>query len=265
MGAFPLGESLDHIGPFARSVEDAARMLGAIAGYDPNDPNSLNEPVPDFLASIENGVKGLRFGIDWDYTERGVDPQVVQTLRQAVSVLSELGAEVHEVELPADYKTLVRNWVVTCGVECALAHEGLFPEQRAKYGPDLTGLIELGRKVGGLQYGALERIRERFGNNLDRLFESIDGFICPAMPVSVPTLESMASTREILDESAEFINFTAPFNYSGHPTISLPTGLDDERRPTGFQIVGRKLEEGTLVQMGSALERAFDFTEHPLP
>jgi len=237
MGAFPLGESLDHIGPFARSVEDAARMLGAIAGYDPNDPNSLNEPVPDFLASIENGVKGLRFGIDWDYTERGVDPQVVQTLRQAVSVLSELG----------------------------LAHEGLFPEQRAKYGPDLTGLIELGRKVGGLQYGALERIRERFGNNLDRLFESIDGFICPAMPVSVPTLESMASTREILDESAEFINFTAPFNYSGHPTISLPTGLDDERRPTGFQIVGRKLEEGTLVQMGSALERAFDFTEHPLP
>ena len=265
MGAFPLGESLDHIGPLARSVEDAARVLGAIAGYDKTDPNSLNAPVPDYLASLNGGVKGLRFGIDWNYAERGVEPQVVQTMHQVVSVLKELGAEVHEVQLPPDYKTLVRNWVVTCGVECALAHEGMFPEQRSKYGPDLTGLLELGRKVGGLQYGALERIRERFGNELDKLFESIDGFICPSMPVPVPTLDSMAVAREVLEERAEFINFTAPFNYSGHPTISLPTGIDQERRPAGFQIVGRKLEEGLLVQMGAALETAFGFTEHPLP
>ena len=264
MGAFPLGESLDHIGPLARSVEDAARVLGAIAGYDNKDPNSLDAPVPNYLTALNGGVKGLRFGIDWDYVERGVEPQVVQTMHNVVSVLTELGAEVHEVQLPPDYKTLVRNWVVTCGVECALAHEGLFPEQRSKYGPDLTGLIELGRKVGGLQYGALERIRERFGNELDRLFESIDGFICPAMPVPVPTLDSMAVAREAPEERAEFITFTAPFNYSGHPTISLPTGLDGERRPAGFQIVGRKLDEGLLVQMGAALETAFGFKERSL-
>jgi len=263
MGAFPLGESLDHIGPLARSVEDAALVLGAIAGYDRNDPNSLYAPVPDYLAALKGGVKGLRFGIDWEYAQRGVEPEVVQTMHQVVSVLSELGAEVHEVQLPPDYETLVRNWVVTCGVECALAHEGMFPEQRAKYGPDLTGLIELGRKVGGLQYGALERIRERFANELDRLFESIDGFICPSMPVPVPTLDSMTAAREVLEERAEFITFTAPFNYSGHPTISLPTGLDAERRPAGFQIVGRKLEEGLLVQMGEALESAFGFNDHP--
>jgi len=110
----------------------------------------------------------------------------------------------------------------------------------------------------------MDPIRERFGNELDKLFESIDGFICPSMPVPVPTLDSMAVAREVLEERAEFINFTAPFNYSGHPTISLPTGIDQERRPAGFQIVGRKLEEGLLVQMGAALENAFGFTERPL-
>lgn len=264
MGAFPLGESLDHIGPLARSVEDAARVLGAIAGHDSSDPNSLNVPVPNFLNTLERGVKGLRFGIDWEYVERGVDPQVVETMHQAVAVLKDLGAEVHEVLLPPGYKMLVRNWVVTCGVECALAHEGMFPEQRHKYGPDLTGLIELGRKVGGLQYGALERIREQFRNELDLLLQSIDGFLCPSMPVPVPTLESMAAAREVPEERAEFITFTAPFNYSGHPTISLPTGLDAEGRPAGFQIVGRRLDEGLLVQMGHALERAFEFTQRPL-
>jgi len=238
--------------------------LEAIAGYDSKDPNSLNVPVPGFLTTMQHGIDGLCFGIDWDYVERGVEPRVVETMQHAVAVVKDLGGEVREVQLPTDYKTLVRNWVVTCGVECALAHEGTFPEQKAKYGPDLTGLIELGRKVGGLQYGALERIRERFRSELDQLLQSVDGFICPAMPVSVPTLESMNTTLEAADERAEFINFTAPFNYSGHPTISLPTGLDEDRKPAGFQIVGRRLDEGGLVQMGHALEQAFDFTERPM-
>ena len=262
-GAFPLAESLDHIGPLTRTVEDAATMLQAIAGHDSQDPNSLALAVPHFLEGLDVGVAGMRFGVDWNYVETGVAPEVVTTLRKAVSVFRDLGAEIVEVKLPRDYTTLVRNWVVTCGVECALAHEGMFPEQRALYGPDLTGLIELGRKVGALQYSALERVRERFRCELDDLFESVDGFICPAMPVSVPTVSSMAAALEDAEETAEFINFTAPFNYSGHPTISLPAGLDDQQRPTGFQIVGRWLGEASLVQAGRAHERALGLTARP--
>lgn len=262
-GAFPLGESLDHIGPLARSVEDAARMLHAIAGHDARDPNSLAVDPADLFAGLQGGVRNLRFGVDWEYTERGVAPEVVATIHDTVALLRELGAQVVEVSLPSDYQTLVRNWVVTCGVECALAHEGMYPEQKELYGPDLSGLIELGRKVGGLQYGALERVRERFRRRLDDLFESIDGLVCPAMPISVPTLASMVATVDELDESAEFLTFTAPFNYSGHPTISLPAGLDAQRRPTGFQIVGRWLGEAGLVQVGYALEQAMNITERP--
>ena len=262
-GAFPLAESLDHIGPLTRTVEDAAAMLQAIAGHDPRDPNSLAVGVPDFTECLNTGVADMRFGVDWNYVESGVAPEVIATLRDAVRALRDLGADVVEVQLPRDYPTLVRNWVVTCGVECALAHKGMFPEQKDLYGPDLSGLIELGRKVGGVQYSALERIRERFRCELDDLFKSIDGFLCPSMPVSVPTVASMEETLEDAGETAEFINFTAPFNYSGHPTISLPAGLDANRRPTGFQIVGRWLGEASLVQAGRAYEQALGFSERP--
>lgn len=262
-GAFPLAESLDHIGPLTRSVEDAAIMLQAIAGHDPHDPNALAVGVPDFSAGLDAGVAGMRFGVDWKYVETGVDPEVVTTLRLAVDVLGELGADIVDVTLPPDYAALVRNWVVTCGVECALAHEGLYPQQKALYGPDLASLLELGRKVGGVQYSALERLRERFRRELDELFESIDGLLCPAMPVSVPTIISMERTLEGVEERAEFIHFTAPFNYSGHPTISLPAGIDGEGRPTGFQIVGRWLGEAGLVQAGRAYEQAVGFSARP--
>ncbi len=262
-GAFPLAESLDHIGPLARSVEDAALLLQAIAGHDPHDPNSLEIATPNFSAQLQAGLAGKRFGVDWKYVETGVAPEVVATIRDAVSVLRELGAEIVEVELPRDYTTLVRNWVVTCGVECALAHEGLYPQQRALYGPDLTSLIELGHKVGGLQYSGIERVREHFRRELDGLFASIDGFLCPAMPVSIPTVSGMEAALDDSEERAEFINFTAPFNYSGHPTISLPAGLDDQRRPTGFQIVGRWLDEASLVQAGWAYQRAIGLTARP--
>jgi len=209
-GAFPLAESLDHIGPLARSVEDAALMLQAIAGHDDNDPNSVHESPPDFLGSHTQGVQGMRFGVDWDYAGRGVAPEVVATLRTAADTLQGLGAEIVEVPLPSDYHSLVRNWVVTCGVECALAHEGMFPEKKDLYGPDLTGLIELGRKVGALQYSALERVRERFRQQLDELFTSIDGFLCPAMPVPVPTIASMAEALEDAEAAQPVFRSSAP-------------------------------------------------------
>jgi len=238
-------------------------MLQTIAGHDLRDPNSLAVAVPDLTKQLAAGVADKSFGVDWSYVESGVAPEVAENLRSAVKIYEALGASIVEVTLPHDYTTLVRNWVVTCGVECALAHQGLFPEHKGLYGPDLTGLIELGQKVGGLQYGALERLRERFRRELDVMFESIDGFLCPAMPVSVPTIASMAQALGDEDETAEFLNFTAPFNYSGHPTISLPSGLDGEGRPTGFQIVGRWLDEAGLVQAGYAYEQALGITPRP--
>ena len=144
-GAFPLAESLDHIGPMTRTVADAARMLQVMAGQDQKDATTLAAPVPNYGAEIGGVVQGLRIGIDWRYVTDGVEAPVVQAVRDALDRLTALGAEAVEFEMPMAYVDLVNQWGITCGVECARAHEPYYPEQKALYGPVLSELIELGR------------------------------------------------------------------------------------------------------------------------
>ncbi len=263
-GAFPLAESLDHIGPMTRTVEDAARMLGVLAGSDPKDPTTLDAPVPNYAGALEGGVQGLRVGIDWTYVESGVEPAVVEGVRDALKLLTDRGARVVEVTLPASYQRLVHDWGVTCGVECARAHEGIYPEQRAKYGPVLSGLIDLGRSVEPQDYDALESVREQFTRELDALLEQIDLMISPCMPALAPTAQEMIDVASQDQSRADFLTFTAPTDYSGHPTIIVPVGLH-EGKPKTVQLVGAKLAEPLLLQAGRALEEACAFSAHPLP
>ncbi|MEM7216843.1 MAG: amidase [Pseudomonadota bacterium] len=263
-GAFPLAESLDHIGPMARTVEDAARVLQVLAGHDARDPNALTSTVPDYLAGLDDGIEGWRFGIDWAYVETGVDPEVVTVVRDFAAVLRERGAEIVEIELPEGYRVLSRNWVVTCGAECASAHEGMWPEQSELYGPDLGRLIEFGHRVGALQYAGLERVRERFRVNVEALFarNGLSGILCPALIIPTPSVEQMDETTED-DDRTEFITFTAPFNYSGHPTLTLPTGLAPNGLPQSVQIVGALEAEATLLKAGQAAQQSLAFMARP--
>jgi len=117
-------------------------------------------------------------------------------------------------------------------------------------------LIELGRRCGATQYSALERLRERFRAALNRVFDSIDVLICPTIPTDAPTNAQMATRSVEGDEAADFLTFTAPFNYSGHPTITLPADVEAATLPTSFQLVGRFLDEAMLVRCGYAYEQA---------
>ncbi len=263
-GAFPLAESLDHIGPMTRSVEDAARLLQVLAGNDPRDPTSLADPVPNYAAAVAERVAGLTIGVDWDYVSKGVEDVVVQTVRDALDVFVELGATVAQITLPASSATLVRGWGITCGVECARAHQAYYPARKAEYGPVLAGLIELGLNASPQDYADLERIRGQFRRELDALLDGVDVLITPCMPGLPPTVAQMNAAVATEDSRAEFITFTAPFDYSGHPTITLPAGLADSGLPKSFQLVGRWLGEPTLIRAGSAYERALDFQAHPI-
>lgn len=263
-GAFPLADSLDHIGPMTRTVEDAARMLGVIAGHDSHDPTSLKESVPNYTGALGEHLPEMKIGVDWGYVESGVEPEVIETIREALAVFQELGALVSEVRLP-DHKPLLDGWAVTCSAECALAHASYFPERKDDYGPQLARLIELGRTVDAMAYAAMERRRERYRADLDARLEDVDVVIAPCMVSAPPTLEAMARALDSADDTGAFINFTAPFDYSGHPTITLPAGANAEGLPRAFQLIGRHLGEPTLVRAGHAFEHARPFAHPPVP
>jgi amidase len=263
-GAFPLAESLDHIGPMTRTVADAGRMLQAIAGVDPADPTSLDEPVPNFGGALAERVDGLKIGVDWDYISVGVESAVVEVVREALMDLKGLGAEVVEVKMPPSYQTLVAQWGVTCAVECANAHREYYPEQKALYGPVLAELIDFGRNPPDGAYEELESVRRDFSAKLSKLFDQVQVLISPSMPYLPPAVDDILALGSD-PERANGLTFTAPFDYSGHPTLSVPAGLSAERLPTSVQFIGPLLGEPALVRVGSAFEQTMGFTEHPIP
>ena len=262
-GAFPLAESLDHVGPMTRCVEDAARMLQVMAGYDPRDPTSLENLVPNYGAARSDRLAHLTIGVDWEYVSRGVEDAVVATVRDALDVLEELGARIREVVVPASTRALVRGWSLTAGVECARAHEAYYPARKVEYGPVLSSLIELGRRTTRADYEHLQQLRGAFRQEFDALLEQVDMLIAPCMPTLPPPLGPGDSIGPSESDMADFLTFTAPFNYSGHPALVLPAGLTPTGLPRAFQLVGRRLGEPALFGAGWAYEQALGWTGHP--
>lgn len=263
-GAFPLAGSLDHIGPMTRSVADAARMLEVMAGPDPLDPSTLPSPVPDFAAWLGRPLAGVRVGVDWSYVSAGVDTVVVGAVREAGLRLTQGGAQLVEIHMPTATLDLVKGWNVTCGVECARAHAPWYPARKADYGPVLAGLIELGLRASAEDYAALERLRHEFRADLDAVLRQVDVLLMPNMPWLPPPLGLIEQGGSGDIGAAPATVFTAPFNYSGHPTLSLPIGQSQERLPLSVQLVGARGDEGRLFQVGHWLEAEFAFPGQPL-
>jgi len=259
-GVFPLAESLDHVGPMTRNVEDAARMLSVMSGKDARDPTSLDAPVPTYAAMLRQRLDDVRIGVDWSYVADDVDASAVLAVRDALAVLTRLGAAVIEVRIP-DHKLLTENWVVTCGVDCARAHRTTYPAQRDEYGPALAGLIETGLNAPPGAYERLEEERLRFRAGLDEVLGEVDALIAPCLPTRIPAAERSQSFND-RGPRERFIRFTAPFDYSGHPSITLPIDIDADRMPRAFQLIGPHLGEAGLVGIGSAFEGAAAF-EYP--
>ncbi len=252
-GIFPLADSLDHVGPMCRSAADAAAMLGVIAGADPNDPTALQAPVPNYLAGIGDGVRGLRIGVDRKYTQEGIDPQVVAALLEAERTLADLGAEIREVRFPS-YEKLVSQWIPMCSVETAEAHLETYPSRAKEYGPELAQLIEQGRSVSGVEIAAIHHERLKFCGSLAALFGDIDLLLIPTMPVPIPTLTKMGEYGADPNILLSILRFTAVFDFSGSPTITLPMGMASDQMPLSMQLVGPHLSEGVLARAAHAFQ-----------
>jgi amidase len=254
-GVFPLAETLDHVGPMARSAADAAAMLGVIAGADRNDPTTYMAPVPDYLESIADGIRGARIGIDRNYTTDGVDAQVVAALVEAERVFVELGATIREVRFPA-YQKLVSQWIAMCSVETAAAHADTYPARKSEYGPDLAALIEQGLATKGTEIARITLERLRFSRELSELFGVVDVLLIPTMPVPIPSLDLMKAYGEDPNVLLGILRFTAPFDFSGNPTLTLPNGFDAAGLPLSMQLVGPHLSEDVLTRAGHAFQTA---------
>jgi amidase len=259
-GIVDLAASLDHVGPMTRSVADAARVLGVIAGHDRRDPTSLRSPVPDFAAFLGRDLAAVRIGIDEDYCRRDTDEIIADAVLAAAAVLRDAGAELREVRMPDPVRAF-DSWGAIAGAEVSLAHEATFPERADEYGPALRRFIENAAAVSGVDYARADQQRRAYRAELDGLFDEIDLLLCPALSVPVPADGAMeAVSREAV------VRFTLPFDISGSPTITVPCGFRDGTRPIGLQLVARHEGEALLCRAGDVFERATDWhRRHPVP
>ncbi|MGY4572062.1 amidase [Bradyrhizobium sp. USDA 3256] len=266
-GVFPLAPTMDHVGPLTRSAADAGAILGIIAGHDVNDPTTLIDPVPDYLADLSKGVRGLRVGIDPSYNEKGVDEDIVRALRETRRALQDLGATVREVKLP-DYRGVTAGWGTLAGVEAAMAHSATYPSRSAEYGPpvsgSIAGLIEYGRTITATDLMKVTYDRLNFSGALAALFGDIDLLLIPTQPLADFSIRQEAELFTKPAELSDFLRFAAPFDMSGNPTLTMPNGFTAKGLPLSFQLVSRRLDEGLLVRAGSAFQHATDWhRRHP--
>lgn len=254
-GAFPLAGSLDHVGPLTRCVADAAIVLDAVAGPDAADPTALHEAPPNCVAALGEGARGARIGVDFAYATEGVDPAVAEAFHRDVRRLESAGANVVRVSVPP-VDELLPLWSVLCAAEAVVHHRGLWPERAASYGPTFRSFLEYGARLTGAEVANAWLRREEWSARFADAVRSVDLLACPSM-TSLPFPASVVPPHaEFAPGISTLLRFTAPFDFNGRPTLSLPSGFSADGLPQSLQLVGRSRDESTLCRVGRAFEAA---------
>lgn len=251
-GVNEMAASLDHIGPITRSARDTLFLLSTISGYDPLDSTSSPSVCLE-VPSIESSFKGLCVGVDIDWINNDVDPVIQKALEQIISIIFASGGKVKKIKMP-DTHQVSSNWEAHCGVQTAVAHEKTYPQYAKQYGPALSRLIDGGRQLSGMDYQRILLEAQRFNGAMDTLLNDVDIILAPVQPYAAPTHEQLANLAQDPDANRHLIQFTAPFNVTGHPCMSFPIGQTDTGMPIGGQFIGRKGGDATLCRAGMAVQ-----------
>jgi aspartyl-tRNA(Asn)/glutamyl-tRNA(Gln) amidotransferase subunit A len=281
-GLIAFASSLDTVGTFTRSVRDAATLLSAIAGKDPMDATSLDEPRRDYTEGLDGEVSGLRVGVVKEAFGEGVEPGVRSSVQHAVDELANLGAKVGEVSLPhTDYalsayyliapseasSNLARYDGVRYGLRVAGSDsvEMMTKTRGAGFGAEVKRRIMLGTyalSAGYYEayYGQAQKVRTLIIRDYEAAFAEFDVLVSPTSPTTAFPIGA-----KVDDPLAMYLNdvFTIPANLSGIPAISIPSGLDEKGLPVGVQLTAPVLAEPALLRVASALERALGFDGRP--
>jgi aspartyl-tRNA(Asn)/glutamyl-tRNA(Gln) amidotransferase subunit A len=284
-GIVAFASSLDQAGPMTRSVQDAAIMLGVMAGHDPKDSTSVDRPVPDYEATLETGIKGLKVGIPKEYRIDNMPPEIDALWQQGIAWLKAQGAEIVEVSLPHTKYALPAYYIVApAEASSNLArYDGVRYGHRAPGVDDLIGLYERTRAEGfgrevkrrimigtyvlsagyyDAYYLQAQKVRTLIARDFSQAFAACDVLLTPATPCA-----AFGIGAKTADPVSMYLNdvFTVTVNLAGLPAISVPAGLSHEGLPLGLQIIGRAFDEATVLRAGRAIEQAADFKAAPEP
>ncbi len=281
-GVVAYASSLDHPGPIARTVRDAAIMLGTMAGHDPKDSTSAPLPVPDYEAALSGDIRGLRIGIPNEYRADGMPGEIEALWQLSVAWLRDAGAEPIEISLPHTKYALPAYYIIAPaeassnlarydGVRFGLRVPGDSLEEMyeltraAGFGPEVRRRVLIGTYVLSAGYYdayylKAQRVRSLIACDFAAAFERVDCILTPTAPSAAFAIGDNSD-----DPVAMYLNdvFTVPADLAGLPAVSVPAGLSADRLPLGLQVIGRAFDEETVLRVGEVIERAADFHHRP--
>ncbi len=277
-GLIAFASSLDQVGPFARDAEDAALLLGAIAGADPMDATAIDVPVPDYRAALGRGIEGLRLGVPAEYFMDGMDPEVEQAVRAAIATLEKLGARTEPVSLPHTEYGLAAYYVIAPaeassnlarydGVKYGLRASGardlidMYSKTRAAgFGAEVKRRVMLGTYVLSAgyydaYYGQAQKVRTLVRRDFDQAFARVDLIVAPTTPGVAFKMGEKADPLQM------YLNdiFTIPVNLAGLPGVSIPGGFTRAGLPIGLQLIAPAFDEATLLRAAHAYQTVTDW------
>lgn len=276
-GTVPLAPSLDHVGPMARTVGDAALLFATIAGRDPQDRVTLDQPRFKPFASLRECAsrlrprftkkRPLRLGRPREYFFENIAPEVMSAVDAAVRSFEKAGAVVDEISMPGVKDGDGPSTSIALA-EAAFVHEraGWFPAHSAEYGEDVRKRLEMGRDIRAADYLAALEIRTRVRADFDAVLRRFDAILAPTVPIAAPRIGERATTINGKEEAVRgaLIRLNRPANLTGLPAISVPCGWTREGLPIGLQLIGRAWGEEELLVIARLFEEAHpEFRRHP--
>lgn len=259
-GVTPLCWSLSCNGPMARTVEDIALALNRVAGYDPGDPSTLDEPIPDYTVGLSGGVEGMRIGLPTDYFFEDLDPEVSSRIRDATALLSKLGAEIADVNIRyVDYA--LPAWFGIIYAEVSEVFENILTKNGDLLSGDVKLLFQLGHLYLAKHYVRAQRARRLIKFAFRDAFKDVDAILAPTVPGPPPRVEEISLQYDRIGSpvSSDFqlsvLRLCAPINLVGLPSIAVPCGFSSDNLPVGMQLVGGPFEEGVIMRIASAYEK----------
>ena len=281
-GIVAFASSLDQAGPFSRTVADNALMMQAMASHDLKDSTSADTPLPDLMAALDKGVKGMKIGVPSEYVMDGMDSEVVALWEKGQAWLRDAGAELVEISLPHTKYALPAYYIIAPaeassnlarydGVRYGLRVEAdslddMYGETRAVgFGDEVQRRIMIGTYVLSAGYYdayylKAQKVRRLIKQDFDTAYETVDAILTPATPTA-----AFPVGRKVDDPVTNFLNdvFTVPANLAGLPGMAVPAGLNADGPPLGLQILGRPFDEATLYSIGRVIEDAAAFDAVP--
>jgi aspartyl-tRNA(Asn)/glutamyl-tRNA(Gln) amidotransferase subunit A len=250
-GVIPLSASLDHVGPLAATVADAAVILQAIAGYDAADITSADVPVADYVSALREGAKSLRVGVPRAHFFDDLDAEVASAMEHALRGIASLGAEIKEVKLdvPTD-RTLQL-------AESYAVHAESVAKSPESYQAETVRRVRAGEKVSAAEYIRARRELEEGRRSIRAIFAEVDVLVTPTMPMPAPAIADLRANPDALRPAElKLLRNTRPFNVWGLPAISVPCGFTESGLPIGLQIAGAHWREDLVLRVAHAYERA---------